>query len=101
MNKSVQWVSLVVVTFLLAGILAILIDISRNGIRIEHTGKVELVGMYDKIELSMPEPVHLVAGSEDGGIPVSLSGDRSLLVPLSWNPWTGKIEWGKPNGEDR
>jgi len=98
MNRTFQWVSLAVVTLLLAGILVILVDISRNGIRVEHIGKVELVGMYDKVELTMSGPVRLVASGE--GIPITLSAENAMVVPLRLNPWTGKIEWGRPNSED-
>ena len=105
MNRTFQWVSLAVVTLLLAGILAVLVDISRNGLHIEHTGRVELVGMYDRIELTMPDAVsltmpgtvHLVATGADGGaIPISLSADGSMILPLKFDYWTGKIEWGNP-----
>ncbi|HHK66873.1 hypothetical protein DRJ24_04550 [Candidatus Acetothermia bacterium] len=98
MNKWFQWVSLAVIGLLLAGILAILIDIAHNGIRVEHTGKVELAGMYDKVELTMSGPVRLVADGD--GIPLRLSSENAVVVPLRFNPWTGRIEWGEP-GDDR
>jgi len=98
MSKVFQWVSLAVVTILLAGILSVLIVITRNGIRVEHTGKVELVGMYDKIELTMSGPVRLVASGD--GIPITLSAENAMVVPLRFNPWTGRIEWGKPDEGD-
>jgi hypothetical protein len=97
---------------LLAGILFMLVLISRNGISIHLGGDISLSDASDRISvelsmneplvLTMPEPAHLVAtGPEGNAIPAALSlavcpHCGGSMLPGKWNLWTGEIEWVCP-----
>jgi len=107
MNRVVQSLAAVAIVGLLAAILVLLLGIAHNGIRIEHTGSVDLAGMVDRvdltmtepIELTMPEPGRLVTTGPDGtAVPISLElavcpTCGGAMVPVRWNLWTGEIAW--------
>jgi len=107
MNRAIQILILVVLTALLAGVLFTLIDIARNGVRLELAGSVDVRGMPQEIALSMGEPVTLVlddsanltvTGPDGGSLPASLSllpcpECGAPMLPVRWNPWSGEIEW--------
>jgi len=107
MNRVVQSLAAVAIVGLLAAILALLFGIARDGIRIEHTGTVDLTGMVERvgltmsepIVLTMPEPGRLITTGPDGtAVPISVELATcpecgGAMVPVRWNLWTGEIEW--------
>ena len=111
MEKTVRWLTLFAVIGLLAAILVILIQVSRNGIRISYSGDLQVVGMPNEIalrmtepvELTMPEGTKLTAAFPDGeSIPLAISlvpcpACGGSMVPVRWNLLTGAIEWACPN----
>ncbi len=89
----------IVVIFLLIGILVALIHVSRTGITINVTGKVGLENAAGGIDLSMPNPVNLIAtGPENKPVPADLSVFRcpkcgGTMLPVKVNMLTGDITW--------
>ncbi|MBU0596010.1 hypothetical protein KJ567_04950 [Candidatus Bipolaricaulota bacterium] len=107
MNRALQILTLIVLVGLLAGVLFVLVDISQNGILLELAGSVDVTGMSDQVELTMGQPVTLVleepanlsvSGPDGGALPATLSllpcpECGAPMLPVRWNPWTGKIDW--------
>jgi hypothetical protein len=110
MNRTVQTIALIACAGLLLGIVILLAGIGRNGIRIELSGDVHVVGMYETVRLSMSEPIplvmeepaHLITTGADGK---AVSTTVSLLtcpecgasmLPVRWSPWSGVIDWACP-----
>jgi len=104
MNGTSRSAMSVVVIVLLLAILGTLITIALRGIRVEHAGTVALTGMYDRVELRMPDPVTLrmpeaVEGTiSSAEFPVQLQFGGcpdcgGTMVPIRWDLWTGEIEW--------
>lgn len=110
MNRVAQTAILIIIALLLAGVLVVLLNVARNGVRIDHTGSVAIHGIPDEIDLrqsgpitlSMPDPVQLgLGGTETGEFPVSISlvpcpSCGGPMLPVRWNPWTGEIDWTCP-----
>lgn len=110
MNRLVQTIALVACAGLLLGILLVLVNVGRNGVRIELAGDVHVTGMQDTIALSMSEPVplkmeqpaHLITTGPDGDpmratlslLPCPECG--ASMLPVRWSPWSGEIEWVCP-----
>jgi hypothetical protein len=114
MERAVRWIAVVTVIGLLAAILIMLVQVSRDGIRITYSGDLQIVGMPDEIALRMDEPVRLTmpegaqltTGLSDGqSIPLSISlaagpNCDGPMIPVRWNPFTGKIEWRCLSSDD-
>ena len=110
MNRTVQTIALVTCAGLLLGIVIVLAWIGVNGVRIELSGDVNVVGMYETIRLTMPEtvplameePAHLITTGADGkAIPATVSllpcpECGASMLPVRWGPWSGEIEWACP-----
>ena len=110
MSRTVQTIALLTCAALLLGILLVLVDIGRGGIRIELGGEVNVTGMHDTVTLKMSEPVplaveepvRLIASGADGeAIPAALSllpcpACGASMLPVRWSPWSGDIEWACP-----
>ena len=107
MNRALQILTLTVLIALLAGVLFVLADLSRHGIRLELSGSIHVTGTPEEIglrleapvTLAFADPVDLAVGGPDGG---EIAANLSLLacptcgspmLPVRWNPWTGEIEW--------
>jgi hypothetical protein len=115
MNRTVQTIALITCACLLLGIAIVLAWIGLNGVRIELSGDVNVVGMYETIRLSMPEaiplvmeePAHLITTGADGNaIPTTVSllpcpECGASMLPVRWSPWSGEIEWACPACDDR
>lgn len=114
MSQSLKHALLGGIFLLLAAILAMLVVLALRGVRIEHTGSVNLGGleqgislrMSEPMTLVMPEPARLVAtGVDRDVIPVEFDiltcpEGAGTRLPVRWNPWTGEIEWACPGAED-
>ncbi len=89
----------VAVIFLLAGILVVLIHLGRTGMTVNVTGNVGLENATGGIDLSMPQPVNLVAtGPDNKPVPADLSVFRcpkcgGTMLPVRFNMLTGDITW--------
>jgi hypothetical protein len=114
-NRTLQSAVLMTVAVLLLAILAVLVFIAVNGIRIEHTGVVSLTGLTDRMQLVLAEPVQLeisqpalltVVGPTGSAVPLQLglttcpAGGEPLL-PTRWNLWSGEIEWARPASDSK
>ena len=103
--------SLALIVVLLMAICALLALLAIRGVRVEHTGSVNLGPMQEGIalqmsapvELVMPEAVRTIATGPDGGaVPLELdflscSTCDATMVPVRWNLWTGEIDWLCPD----
>jgi hypothetical protein len=88
---------------LLAGILAMLVYLSRSGLTVNVRGAVALegstTGVTGDVRLVMDEPVAMVATGPDAGpvaarlsaIPCPACG--GAMLPVRWRPLSGEIEW--------
>ncbi|HHR86342.1 hypothetical protein J7K60_05300 [Candidatus Bipolaricaulota bacterium] len=87
------------VIVLLVGILAAIIHLERAGITVNVTGSVGLENATGGIDLSMPQPVNLVAtGPENQPVPADLSIFRcpkcgGTMLPVRFNVINGEITW--------
>ena len=99
MKQTVIIASAVAALLILTGILIILIHLSWTGITVNVTGSVELENSEGGIDLSMPQPVNLVAtGPGDQPMPADLSIFRcpkcgGTMLPVHVNVLNGDIVW--------
>jgi hypothetical protein len=111
-DRTLRIVAIVAVVGLLAAIMVFLVSISRNGIHIEYSGDVRVIGMPQEIALRLAEPVTLtmpdgakltatVSGAQSA--PVALAFSDILcpecggsMLPVRFNVLTGKIDWACP-----
>jgi hypothetical protein len=107
MREAVRTAAFALTICLLAAILAVLLLITTQGIRIEHTGSVALTGMADDVSLRMADPVVLQMpdavqlNATSNEFPISLDlvscpECGGAMLPVRWNLWTGEIEWACP-----
>jgi len=111
-DRTLRTLAVLAVIGLLVAILVFVISVSRNGIRIDISGDVRIVGIPQEIALHMDEPVLLsmpdgttlaatVTGAQTG--PVTLAFGTAVcptcgssMLPVRFNVLTGKIEWACP-----
>ena len=112
MDRTLRILAIVAAVGLLVAILVFLVSVSRNGVRIDISGDVRVVGIPQEIALRINEPVLLsmpdgttlaatVTGADTG--PVTLAFASALcptcgssMLPVRFNVLTGKIEWACP-----
>ncbi len=88
---------------LLAALLFFLVDLDKNGITLNLSGRIDLAdsatGTLGKVDLVMEKPVSLIAtGPGSAAIPAHLTVATcpkcgGSMVPVRWNPLTGEIIW--------
>ncbi len=103
MHKYAIYGAFIVLVALLSTLLFVLVDIDRNGITLNISGRVDLTdsatGTLGKVNLVMDKPVSLIAtGPGSAAIPASLTVATcpkcgGSMVPVRWNPLTGEIVW--------
>ncbi len=101
MKQTALAVALVSLIVLLAGILVLLVQITRHGLTINVTGVVSLAdaGVSGEVTLVMPEAINLIAtGPENGPVSgtialLSCSQCGESMLPVRFNLFTGEIEW--------
>ena len=95
-------VSLIVLIGLLATVLVVLWQISRDGVAVKLSGQVRLAdttGVAGEVSLVMSEPVSLIAtGPQETPIPANLSvvpcpQCGGNMLPIRWNLFSGEIQW--------
>jgi len=89
----------VTVIAILIGIFATVLHLAMDGITVTVTGNVSLENPTGGIDLSMSEPVNLVASGQDGkAIPADLAIFRcpkcgGTMLPVQFSVINGEITW--------
>jgi ribosomal protein S27AE len=89
----------ITVIAVLIGILVAVVYLAIDGITVTVKGTVSLENASGGIDLSMSEPVNLVASGQDGkGIPADLAIFRcpkcgGTMLPVQFNVINGEITW--------
>lgn len=106
MKQIVLAAALITLIGLLAGLLIVLLQVTRHGVTIQLVGPVELtmpdgvvLTMPGEITLTMPQAVDIIATGPGGKpMPVELAvfpcpqcGGR--MIPVRWHMWSGEVEW--------
>ncbi len=84
---------------LLAGMLIVLIQFSKDGLALHVSGEVGLTNATAGVNLVMPDPVSLIAtGPDKEAIPTDFSVLRCPecggdMIPVRYNLFTGDITW--------
>jgi hypothetical protein len=111
-DRMLRTVAIVALLGLLAAIVAMLVSISLNGIRIDYAGDIRIVGMPEEIRLRMAEPVTLtmpggttltatVSGVQSAPLPIAFASAvcpecGGAMLPVRYDVLSGKIEWACP-----
>jgi ribosomal protein S27AE len=103
MKQAVLYVGLAAMVLLMAGIFALLFQVTRNGVPVNVTGAVSLAnattGVTGTVKLDVPEAINLVAtGPDKGAVPADLALATcpkcgGSMIPVRFNLITGAIEW--------
>jgi hypothetical protein len=111
-NRTLRILGIVAIVGLLAAILAFIVSIGQNGIHIEYTGDVRIVGMPEEIALRLAQPVELtmpdgttlaatVSGVQSQPLPIAFASALcpecgAAMLPVRYDVLSGKIEWACP-----